>query len=146
MRTPKHPVRPVMADSLRPARRPLSLALAAIAIASLGGTALAQDAGAPDVAQLQSQIEQLKTEQAERDLRISVLEDALYRLLESQPPEAPREPAQPPAYASQTAPPPAAAPAQEPRLKISGDLRVRLQGDYSDDLAVNRHSSQARGS
>ena len=144
MRTCKHPVRPVTADTLRPARRPLSLARAAIAIASLGGTALAQDSGAPDVAQLQSQIEQLKQEQAERDLRISVLEDALYRLLDSQPPATPQAPTQPPAYASRTAPAPASTPAQEPRLKISGDLRVRLQGDYSDDLAVNRHSSQVR--
>lgn len=37
-----------------------------------------------------------------------------------------------------------AGPPPEPRLKVSGDLRLRAQGDYSDQDAGNRNSSQLR--
>lgn len=126
----------------RPLRRPLSLALAAALLAASAGTALAQDAGTQDVARLQAEVEQLRQEQAERDARIASLEEALNKVLDAQAESSRQAPATTSAYASQTAMP-AAAP-QEPRLKISGDLRVRAQGDYSDDLAPTRHSSQVR--
>ncbi|WP_440224409.1 putative porin [Dokdonella sp. MW10] len=49
----------------------------------------------------------------------------------------------PPAPATVAATAPAAAPAS--RLKVAGDLRVRGQGDFSDDAAPDRRSGSVRG-
>jgi len=129
------------ADPCRRGRRPLPLAIAAILLASSAATALAQDPGSAQIVELQAQIESLKREQADRDARISALEDLLYGILDSQASDSGETQGQAPALASQTASQPAAADA---RLKVSGDLRVRFQGDHSDDLAVDRRSSQVR--
>lgn len=124
-------------------------ALLALAVSACGiGTAFAQSADG-EIAELRRQLEALKAEQAERDRRIEALEAALRRVRAAAPAATAAAPATAPAPAASPAatPAPAAAAtaAAEPRLKITGDLRLRAQGDYSDSDGRNRNSSQLRG-
>lgn len=116
----------------------LTLALCAALGLALPALSFAQSPSSEVLADLKQQLEVLKAEQAQRDARIRHIEQALSQVTGDAPATMP---------APQTAPvvtagAPAAPDAQ--RLKLSGDLRVRAQGDYSDDLAANRNSSQVR--
>lgn len=126
-------------------RRPRATLLALALFASALGTVHAQEADSDTIAVLRTELEALKAEQVERDARIKRLEDSLHRLAgeaavpASTPAVATAAPAQAPASV-------AAAPANaSPRLKVSGDFRLRAQGDWSDDSARNRSSMQVRG-
>ncbi|MCD9029517.1 putative porin [Luteimonas sp. BDR2-5] len=135
---------------------------ATLALALLGAglvPAHAQDPAPDDLVALRAELAALKAEQAERDRRIERLEAALDRAagttLAAAPPAAQPLAATPPASAAVPAPAsagaalpvagvsPGAGPAD--RLRISGDLRVRGQGDWSDDDGRNRASAQLRG-
>lgn len=119
--------------------------------------AFAQTASSQTIAELHRELAALKSEQAERDLRIERLENILLGLADSSPAPAtvgttgttsPAVPATGPAAAA-LAPAPSspalAAALVESRLKISGDLRIRGQADNSDNDGSNRSSSQLRG-
>jgi len=126
---------------------------AVLALALCAGgvpAAFAQQAAPETIAELRAELASLRAEQAERDLRIQRLEDALQRIAGG--PVAPAAVAGvPPSRAPAAASPPAAAAAAAPgdglasRLKVSGDLRLRGQGDWSDDDGKNRASMQLRG-
>ncbi len=116
--------------------------------------AFAQQASPQTIAELHRELDALKSEQAERDLRIQRLENILLGLSGSSPAPAtagttpPATPATGPAAATTVpaSPSPAlAATPVESRLKVSGDLRIRGQADSSDDDGPNRTSSQLRG-
>ncbi|MEL1263031.1 putative porin [Pseudoxanthomonas putridarboris] len=127
----------------------LCLALAGAGIAP----AFAQDAG--DRAEILRQIAQLRDQQAriaqmqrDNEEALRALEARLGLAPAQTPAPATPVPATP--HAATTAAPTASAPlaassATEPRLKISGDFRVRGQFDNSDDDGRNRSSSQVRG-
>ena len=130
----------------------LSLALFGAGLAP----AHAQQAAPETIDALRTELAELKAEQVERDRRIQRLEDALQRIAggpaTSQPVAATPSAVAPTASGSTSAPAstPAAAPATTSaaiasRLKVSGDLRLRGQGDWSDDDAPDRGSMQIRG-
>ncbi len=134
----------------RPARLVLALCLAGVS------PVFAQDVSADTVADLRAEIQTLRAEQAERDLRIRRLEQALERLAGEPATAVPAAglaeaslPALEPAHTASAAQPALAAvpvdSAAAPRLKVSGDLRLRGQGDWSDDDAGSRGSMQLRG-
>lgn len=127
-------------------------AMLAVALCACGMPAAFAQADPDTVAALRQALDTLKAEQAERDSRIQRLEAALQRIAgDAPPPPATAATAPPPAPApvaavdarSAAAAAPAIAPA-DPRLKVSGDLRLRAQGDWADD-ANNRGSMQLRG-
>lgn len=127
------------------ALRASRLALLSITLCVCGvPTAFAQDASPETFAQLRAELDALRSEQAERDRRIQRLEDALQRI-------AGEPAATTPAVAAQPVPAPASAPVASgstpiaSRLKVSGDLRLRGQADWSDDDGKNRGSMQLRG-
>jgi len=121
--------------------------LLAVALCATGVLPAFAQTGQSEVTELRRQLEALKAEQLERDRRIAALETALNQL--QSPPQAPPLAAQTAVAPGITPPTAIAASAQdapsEPRLKISGDLRLRAQGDYSDHDGRNRNSSQLRG-
>ena len=120
-------------------RRPVRFSQLALALLCCGALpALAQS---PDRAQILEQIQALRAQQAQI-VQLQQQNEASLRALESQlglqaPPAAPA-PAPAPVTVAASAPAPAS------RLKISGDLRLRAQGDYSDDDGRSRNSSQLR--
>lgn len=121
--------------------RPKSWRLKALSVALLScgaGSAVAQAAVGADQAEIRRQIEALRADQA-RIAELQQRTDASLRALEAR--------LQIPAPATQaTQPPPAvaAAPDAAPRLRVSGDLRVRAQEDFADNGKPNRHSNQVR--
>lgn len=126
-------------------RHALTLAL----LVALSTPTPAQSADPVTLEQLRQELQALKAEQAERDRAIRRIEEALDRLQGDVAPHGELEPEPAPAQAATT---PAAAPTlasatadTAPRLKISGDARVRAQGDWSDDDGKNRLSMQFRG-
>jgi len=132
---------------------------AVLALALCAGgvpAAFAQQVAPETIAELRTELETLRAEQAERDLRIQRLEDALQRIAgEPLAPtaiaDAPQSPT--PAPASTPASAASSLPAASTstgdglasRLKVTGDLRLRGQGDWSDDDGRNRASMQLRG-
>lgn len=120
-------------------RKPIARALLVLCASVVSASAFAQAAPpSVDIRELQAQIDLLKREQAERDARIGTLEQSLRQL------QATATSAEA-ATLSTTSKAPATAPnAAASRLAVSGDLRVRLQGDYSDPRAPDRLSSQVR--
>lgn len=141
MHPPIHPRRrPASAARARFRSGPLAgVALLALAcsLAVAAPQALAQQTEASELAQLRQELQALRAEQAERDRKIDALEAALQRVQAA--------PAPPSALAAAPAAPAPAAATIEPRFKVSGDLRLRAQGDYSDSDAPNRNSMQVRG-
>jgi hypothetical protein len=118
---------------------------AAILLATLSPNVFAQTANTTDAATLRAQIEALRAEQA-RITEMQRQTEAKIRALE----------ASAGVHSSQTqiAPPVAVfAPAApqllsadgKSKLLVSGDLRLRSQGDYSDDDTRARRSGQVRG-
>lgn len=94
--------------------------------------------------ELRAQIQQLRAEQARID-EMQRQTDAKIRALESRlgaTPGADKSAA--PVSASAAAPAALASVADKPRLNVTGDLRLRYQGDYSDSDGVDRDSSQLR--
>lgn len=121
--------------------RGIRLSLMSLALACLGVAPAFAQTQTAEQAEISKQIEMLRTQQAQiAELQRS--NEASLRALEARlgvqsPPDAAAPAAAPVATA-------AAKPA-EPRLKVSGDLRLRAQGDYSDSDGTNRTSSQVRG-
>src|SRR5690606_24276120 len=137
--------------------RPHHPGTAALALAvCLAGMpqAYAQDVSSGTVAQLRAEIDALRADQAERELRLQRLESALQRIA-GDPAPATTAPVAAPTPAASTAtalaaglapaPTLAGADAAASRLKVSGDLRLRGQADWSDDDSENRGSMQVRG-
>ena len=126
----------------------LRRSLLSLAIFASGVPAMAQEA-APDpevlrqIGQLREQQAQLARMQQENEQALRALEARLNLPAQapSGPPAAvpPAAPAAPVAAAA-AVPPPAAG----PRLKVSGDLRLRSQFDGSDDDGRDRSSAQIR--
>ncbi|KAF1716030.1 hypothetical protein CSC74_12765 [Pseudoxanthomonas yeongjuensis] len=112
----------------------LCLALAGCGIAP----AFAQAADAD----LVKQIEALRAQQAQI-AQMQQQTEASIRALEAKLGVASPAAQDAPAAVAPVAAAPAAQP-QEPKLKISGDLRLRAQGDYSDNDGANRTSTQLR--
>jgi hypothetical protein len=133
---PLNPVPDFLSVSRFPRCAALALALC------IGGVpaAFAQEAAPETIADLQAEIAALRAEQAERDQRIQRLEAALGRI--SGEPIAASAPATTPAPALAAA---STADGIASRLNVSGDLRLRGQGDWSDDDGKNRASMQVRG-
>jgi hypothetical protein len=119
-------------------------AAVAILLAALSPSAFAQAANGGDAAALRAQIEALRAEQA-RIAEMQRQTEAKIRQL-----EASAGVTSPPAQTAPAAAPAASAPlvasADGPsKLNVTGDLRLRYQGDYSDDDARARRSGQVRG-
>lgn len=130
------PKRTLAAHSTRSRSSASTMALL-LAVGTLASSpALAQDISANDIREMKAAIAELTAAQAAARQRISELEAKLARH-ESTPPPAPA--AVPvPAYTSlamtdapHTAPPPA--PPADPRLDVSGDIRVRHESNFGVD-------------
>lgn len=112
-------------------------AAVAMLLAALSPNAFAQTASTADAAALRAQIEALRAEQAriaemqrQTEMKIRALESSIG--VASAP--------------TQAAPAPQLASADgTSKLSVTGDLRLRYQGDYSDDDARARRSGQVRG-
>ncbi len=112
--------------------------VAAILLGTLSPSAFAQTANGVDAATLRAQIEALRAEQA-RIAEMQRQTEAKIRTLEAGAGVANSAPAVAPSS-------PLFATADGPsKLYVSGDLRLRFQGDYSDDDARARRSGQVRG-
>lgn len=130
--------------SMRPVHSGVLPSAVAVLMAVLSPSAFAQTANTTDAAALRAQIEALRAEQA----RIAEMQretEAKIRALEASvgatSPSAQAAPALAP-----SSPAPLLANADgKPKLNVSGDLRLRYQGDYSDDDARARKSGQVRG-
>jgi len=118
---------------------PLSLALFLSGLPA----AYAQSLTPETIAELRAELSALRAEQAERDRRIQQLQDTLEGLTEAALASGAtsRTLTVQGQIASASAPP---NPLPE-RLTISGDLRLRGQGDWSDADGKNRMSMQLRG-
>lgn len=137
----------------RTAMRFPRFAMLALALCAGGvPVAFARQAAPETIAELRAELEALRAEQVERDRRIQRLEEALQHIAggpdaPAAVAEAPRSP--PPASAAVPTPLPAtgvsAGERLASRLKVSGDLRLRGQGDWSDDDGRDRASMQLRG-
>lgn len=134
----------------RPSRARMAASLGAGLVAGALSIApalvAAQPASSDAVAQeIRAEIEALRAEQArinemqrQTDAKLRALEAKLGAGTASAPAASPQSPA---ALASAAGAQASTAPS---RLKVSGDLRVRAQGDYSDDDAPSRDSAQVR--
>lgn len=137
---------PMTSSPLRPASRPSRLALLTLALCVCGmQTAFAQDAAPETIAQLRAELDALRSEQAERDRRIQRIEDALRRVAGESAATTPVVGAQSVSASPVSAPTAPGSAAAASRLKVSGDLRLRGQADWSDDAGKNRGSMQLRG-
>lgn len=132
---------------IAPKHRQRTAALALALFAAGLAPAFAQTTAPETLAELRRELDALKTEQAERDQRIRSIENTLNQLQgvasTSTPAASPPTPA-PAAAAPSTAAIAAGAPASDDRFKVTGDLRIRAQGDYSDDDGDSRNSGQVR--
>lgn len=114
--------------------------------------AFAQEASPESIAELRNEISALRKEQAERELRLQRLEATLQRIAGPATTASGVVAQQPRAQAHVVAPTSTqkAESVSSPgngwpsRLKVSGDLRIRGQGDRSDNVS-NRGSMQVRG-
>lgn len=141
-----------IANGIPIARFPRFAVLALALCAGGVPAAFAQQAAPDTVAELRAEIAALRAEQAERDQRLQRLESALQRMAGEPAAVASGGSAvqaqsvlSSPAAATPVA---AATPASSDvasRLKVSGDLRLRGQADWSDDDGKNRGSMQVRG-
>lgn len=114
-----------------------SLLAVSILLAALSPSAFAQTANnSADAAALKAQIEALRAEQA-RIAEQQRQAEAKIRALESSA-AATNAPAK-------AAPAPTATADAKSKLNVTGDLRLRFQGDYGDDDARARRSGQVRG-
>lgn len=129
---------PVSSARIRTRLSVLCLALVCCGVAP----AYAQTSGAadPDIVR---QIEALRTQQAQI-AQLQQQTEASIRALEAKLGVASPAPAPAPALAATVAASTATAKPDAPKLRISGDLRLRAQGDYSDSDGANRTSSQLR--
>ncbi|GAB1408714.1 hypothetical protein MASR1M8_26330 [Thermomonas brevis] len=108
--------------------------------------AFAQQAAPETIDDLRKELAALRAEQAERDQRIQRLEEALQRITGTAAPAVASTPAPVAPSSTSTSPSATATVATTtPRLIMSGDLRLRTQGDRSDDDGKNRGSMQVRG-
>jgi hypothetical protein len=112
--------------------------LAVSILLALSPSAFAQSA---DAASIRAQIEALRAEQA-RITEQQRQTEAKIRALEASAgiPAAPTQQA-----AASAAPAPVASADGKSKLNVTGDLRLRYQGDYSDEDARARRSGQVRG-
>lgn len=113
-----------------------------VLLATLSPGAFAQTSSSADLAAIRAQIEALRAEQA-RITDMQRLTDEKIRALEASTgiPTAPT-----PSISAVTPSAPAhLAIDGQPKLHVTGDLRLRYQGDYSDDDARARRSGQVRG-
>lgn len=128
-----------------PAMTSLALALSLAIPYSASAQSAPQDAAVVEELQaLRAQQAQIAQMQQQNEARIQALEA---RLGVAAPAVATTTAAAQPASTSATTASASAAPSaasNASRLKISGDLRVRAQGDYSDSDGKNRNSSQLR--
>jgi hypothetical protein len=118
---------------------------AAILLATLSPNVFAQTANTTDAATLRAQIEALRAEQAritemqrQTEAKIRALETSAgvhSSLAQIAPPVAVSAPVAPQLLGADG----------KPKLLVSGDLRLRSQGDYSDDDTRARRSGQVRG-
>lgn len=93
----------------------------------------------PESDQLRAQIQQLRAEQARID-ELQRQTDAKLRALEAR-----LGADKSAAPASAITPAAVASAADKPRLNVTGDMRLRYQGDYSDSDGRDRDSAQVRG-
>lgn len=115
--------------------------LATSILLALSSSAFAQTSNTNDVAALRAQIEALRAEQA----RITEMQRQTEEKIRSLEASAgiPTAPAQAAPAAAPSAPVQLAADGK-PRLNVTGDMRLRYQGDYSDDDVRARKSGQVR--
>lgn len=125
-------------SSVQPGGRTRTLLAVSILLAALSPSAFAQTANTADAAALRAQIEALRAEQA-RIAEMQRQTEAKIRQLESSAGVASPAPAVAPSS------PQVASADGAPKLNVTGDLRLRFQGDYSDDDARARRSGQVRG-
>src|SRR5690606_280468 len=143
------PVMNKIANGIPIARFPRFAVLALALCAGGAPAAFAQQAAPDTVAELRAEIAALRAEQAERDQRLQRLESALQRMAGEPAAVASGGSAvqaqsvlSSPAAATPVA---AATPASSDvasRLKVSGDLRLRGQADWSDDDRSEEHTSE----
>lgn len=114
-----------------------------ILLALLSPGAFAQTTSNADVAALREQIEALRAEQA-RIAEMQRQTEEKIRALEVAAGIATAPTQSAPAGALSASPQLVAGDGQR-KLKVSGDLRLRYQGDYDDDDARARNSAQVRG-
>jgi hypothetical protein len=107
-------------------------------LAALSPSAFAQTANTADAAALRAQIEALRAEQA-RIAEMQRQTEAKIRQLEAGAGVANSAPAVAPSS------PQLASADGASKLNVTGDLRLRFQGDYSDDDVRARRSGQVRG-
>ena len=118
--------------------KPVAARIAALSIAALGvAPAFAQSSAEAD--EIRAQIQALRAEQARINEQQRKTEETL-RALEARL-SVPASAAPASEIAAQAAP--AAAPAKS-KLAVTGDLRLRGQGDYGNQDGVDRKSSQVR--
>jgi len=108
-------------------------------------SAYAQTGEPETIAELRAELSALRAEQAERDRRIQRLEQALERLAGDSTRPAAASITSRRGIAHAPTPIPVQSNPVSERLKISGDLRLRSQGDWSDADGKNRISMQLRG-
>ncbi|MBL8271410.1 putative porin [Steroidobacter sp.] len=121
-----------------------SLLAVSILLAALSPSAFAQTANnGADAAALKAQIEALRAEQA-RIAEQQRQTEAKIRALESSV-SATNAPAKAAPAAAPAAPAQLATADAKSKLNVTGDLRLRFQGDYSDDDLPSRRSGQVRG-
>jgi len=123
-------------------RRPLCMALCAGFLAMGGAPLMAQTLSQNERDEIIAQLRQLREQQAQIAQMQQQTEHSI-RALES------RLDVTSPPPAHTIAPAPASsgalASAWSDRLKVSGDVRVRMQGDYSDNDMPGRRTAQVRG-
>ncbi|MEJ0039549.1 MAG: putative porin [Gammaproteobacteria bacterium] len=108
----------------------------------------AEEHNAMDIGDIRAQIEALRSEQASvtaQQNRINAALSALEARLGAANAESGRASGEAGASAAGSAPSAVTPLTMKPRLDVSGDLRVRGQGDYSDRDGEDRNSSQLRG-
>ncbi len=134
-----HPVISTRQFPALPARRVSRACKLVLALGLCGIAPAYAQSKIDDTAEISKQIEALRAQQAQI-AEMQRQTEASIRALES------RLGVQSPPPATTLAAPAAAtaSKAEEPRLKVSGDLRLREQGDYSDKDGSNRNSSQLR--
>jgi hypothetical protein len=118
-----------------------------VALSCFTAAVYASDASVTD--DVRTQIQALRAEQADliaRQERIDAALRALEAKLASPPGSTPgATPSGSPPISPSPAPAPTSVASAKSRLEVSGDLRVRGQGDYSDRDGKDRNSAQLRG-
>jgi hypothetical protein len=132
------------------ALRSIRLAPIALALLACHATSVFAADTSADIEAVRQQIEQLRAEQQRRIAEIQQQTEANILALTNQlnriegKPQVASVPAAPAPAPALAAAPQVAATAEAPRLKVSGDIRVRGQHDRSDDDGHERNSSSVR--